>query len=166
MSAISECLGSGHEFLHKGRTYHVSLVNEGIKEAWEKRLFSDAKAATSGLRDIMDREDYSRHLKCLLDDYQEGKYALESPRSMAMLQQPKGMLILISLLMGITEMEGLKILAERQDDLAALLTLVLRESFPQPEEAPASDAQPAQEVPAATEAPAKRVAKRAVVRAR
>lgn len=148
MSVISECVGPlcPHEFVHKGKTYQVRHVDQEVKAAFEKRLFGKAKEAALLLKECMTADEYREHLKKLNDDYIAGEYALESSRAIAMLGRDHGGLLLISLLLGVPEMEALRLLAERKDDLAGVLALVVRESFPTPEEEGGADAASKSEV--------------------
>ena len=130
MSTINECLGTPHEFTHKGKTYQVSLITQNIKAAFEKRLFARAKEAALTMRDLMTTEDYRQHLKFLNDDYIAGQYAFESDRGIKAVQTINGMVSLCSLLFNVDEQEMLKIIVERKEEVTSLVNLIFKESFP------------------------------------
>jgi|ERR1019366_1168180 hypothetical protein len=134
MSAINEALGTPHEFQHKGKTYHVSLITQAVKAGFEKRLFAKSKEAASTMRELMDKPDYLAHLKSLNDDYIAGEYAFESQRGLSAVKTVQGFVVLMSLLMGIDETEVLAIITERGDELQLLVRMIFLESFPGMEE--------------------------------
>ena len=134
MSVLTEALGGTHEFIHKGKVYRVSLITQAIKAAYEDRLFAKAKEAALAMRQLMPREDYQAHLRQLNDDYIKGEYAFESARGLEVMQKVPGTVMLCSLLFGIDEMEVLKLVQERQEEVTSLLQLIIKESFPQGEE--------------------------------
>ncbi len=139
MGVINECVASGHEFEHKGKVYKVRLVDQEVKDAYGKALYKKAREAAAGMRELMTPAEYGEHLKRLNDDYIAGKYALESDFGLKMMHNTTGGLLLVSILLGVTEMDAMKVLAERKTDVAGLLDVVLRESFP---DVPQGEGQP------------------------
>ncbi len=137
MSALTECVGTSvpHEFVHRNKTYSVQLITQAVKAGYEKKFFARAKEAAAAMRELMDKADYSKHLKELNDDYISGAYAFESPKGLAALQTVSGMLILCSLLFGCDETELLQLVNERREEVTSLIELLIRESFPVQEEA-------------------------------
>lgn len=135
MGTLSECGGATtpHQITHDGKTYTVGLVTQEVKIAFERKLFAQARDAALALKECMTPDEYRQHLKTLNDDYISGKYALESERAVSLLQTPKGCLLLCGLLIGADETELLRLLVRRKDEVTAMLEVVLRESFPQPE---------------------------------
>lgn len=130
MSALGELLGGTHVFTHNGADYEVSPITQKVKLDFERRLFGRAKEAALALRECMDKEEYSQHLKKLNDDYIAGEYAFESNRGMEAIKTISGMVLLSSLLFGVDEATMLRLVSERKEEVASLITVVIKESFP------------------------------------
>ena len=134
MSVLCEALATPHEFIHKGKTYKVSLITQEIKAAFERRLFAKAKEAARELKSLMTSEEYQAHLRKLNDEYITGDYAFVSERGLAHIKTVPGMVMLCSLLFDCEEMELIRLVNERQDDVMALIQLVIKGPFPTPED--------------------------------
>lgn len=129
MSELTAAVGGGFEFKQKDKTYHVSLITQKIKAAFEKAQFNRARDAALALKDLMTRDEYLDHLKALNDDFISGAYGLESERGMTFAQSSNGSIVLSSLLFNISEDEMVKLLLECRDEITQLLSLVIKESF-------------------------------------
>ena len=135
MSVINECLGGTHEFRHKDKVYRVSGITQEVKAEFGKRLFARAREAAAEMRELMTPKEYADHLKALSDDYISGEYAFESQRGINAIKTITGMTLLCSLLFSVGEDEMLKVIVEREQDIAALLKVLFVEAFPRLSEA-------------------------------
>lgn len=129
MGALNEILGGSHDFTHRGKTYKVGLINQEVKNALEKQLFSQARDAARELRDCMSREEYRDHLANLNKDYIEGEFAFESRRCRKYIRTVPGMLALTAMLWGCPRDEMFLIMKERREEVTALLEVIFKESF-------------------------------------
>lgn len=132
MSVLSEVIGNSvpHEFIHKGKTYKVGLITQGIKCAFERKLYARAVEAASLMKEAMTATEYQEHLAKLRDDYATGEYAFESNRGQKSLQTIPGIIAICSLLFHTDELDLIKLVNERTADIVSLLQLLLKESFP------------------------------------
>ncbi len=135
MSAWSQALGaesSPFTLTHNGRVYHVSLITQAVKTAYEKWLWGRAQDLAFSWRNKMASEEYSAHLKVLGDDYLNGEYDFTSEKAAKALKTIPGALALTAILFGVTEVEMVALTVERGPEIKELLSLVMRESLPSP----------------------------------
>lgn len=147
MSDLSSALGGSapkHAIVCGGKEYPVGLVTQNVKVAYEKALYQKARAALAEFRGVVDKDYYERKTDALLDHYFKGHFALESEFSRAAMARPGGTLLLLSLLMGrsvadgaggmtiipFPELDLINVASQAPDEVAAVLKVVLAESFP------------------------------------
>lgn len=133
ISELSKALGNAaapFDIESNGKTYHVKLVDQAVKVAFEKKLYQHAKDAVTGLRADLSSDEYIGMLTQLTQAYEAGEFAMEGTRGIKAIRSPKGALILMSLLLGVDEIETMNLAADRRDELAQALDAVIKESFP------------------------------------
>jgi hypothetical protein len=142
MSELSSALGGSvpnHQIVCNGKTYHVSLITQAVKVAFERTLYQKAREALGSVRDISPPVYYEKKLDALLESYQQGKFAMESEFGKKAMANPGGGIMLLSLLMGETrgntiiplpETEIMAIAVQVPDEASMILRTVMRESFP------------------------------------
>jgi len=130
MSVVGELIGGHHEFCHKGKTYRVRLIDQEVKDIFEKKMFAHAKECAKNIKDLMTEGEYAEHVHRIREDYMDGKFSLETERGVEFIKNRKGAVLLVSLLFGVTEHEALNLMVERHADVAELLKVVFKESYP------------------------------------
>lgn len=130
MSALSESLGTGHEY--KG--HNVSLITQDVKLAFERKLFAKAKDNAKTMKELMDKEEYANHLQKLGDDFMNGGFALESTRGTDFLKTVQGITTLVGLLFSVTEDEALRLVKEGGVEVSSLIRQIIKESYSLTEE--------------------------------
>lgn len=145
MSALSQILGnhgSPHVFEHEGKTYSVRMLDQNVKDEFEKALFGRARSLARLEQPDLSEEQFASVLLALNDKFLEGEYALESKKGLAFLNSTKGQLVLSSILFGVPETEMVQMLLSRGIEVAAMLKLVIDESLPKRKPKPAEGADP------------------------
>lgn len=133
MSALSEALGNaapGHRISHRGQTYQVSLVDQKVKVAFERRLFERHKETLLGLKEAYTPQEYRDRLAELQEAYTLGELGLLSPAGVRFLKSVTGIQLLLSLLVGASEDQILQLVMEKPDEVRGLIGTILAESFP------------------------------------
>jgi len=129
MSELTASLATPHTFTHKDKTYTVSLITQEIQAKFEQLQFARACEAAKKLRVCMDKDEYHDHLQSLNENYISGHYSMKSQHGIEFAQSNTGMISLCSLLWGCDEQEMTNLLIACKDEIAALLDLVVKESF-------------------------------------
>lgn len=142
MSELSSALGGDaprHVLTVNGKTYTLSLITQGVKVAYEKRLFHKARMALSEVRAFVDKDYYENRMDELIHDYKTGGFAIESEYGQTMMKSASGVLLLLSLLMGerkgddivpLPESEVTMVLVSAETELLSMLSAIVSESFP------------------------------------
>jgi|SRR5580700_5092784 hypothetical protein len=115
---------------HEGRMYCASLIDQNMKEAYAKALYRQALEAEYLTKDFRSPEKYEERLNALAVQYAKGHFALESEFGREALGKEQGVLLLSSLVFGITVMETIQLFAARSADVVPLIRQVIRESLP------------------------------------
>jgi hypothetical protein len=133
MSELSKALGNSgaaHEVECNGKVYRVKLIDQGVKVAFEKKLYQHAKDAVVALRKDLDSDQFVEMLSKLTTAYEQGEFAMESARCRKIMKTPKGSMILMSLLLGCDEHEALLVMSQKPQEFKQVLDVVIKESFP------------------------------------
>lgn len=134
MSELSAVLGnSGEKFdiKYNDKTFKAKLIDQNVKDGFSKKLFSVARDGLYTLKQCYTHEEYLSRLDGMNESFLMGEYDLVSVRGQKSLATPAGMLHLCSLIFSIDEMEMMKLMADRKDEVLALLQLILKLSLPQ-----------------------------------
>lgn len=141
MSAMGESFGTygvPHEFKLRDpegkvtKVYTLSLVDDAVKMALEKRIFERARDVLFSLREGMSIEHYEKRLDKLADDYQEGYFSpFTSEQGQKYLKTKSGALQLMALIFQCQEAEAASLGADpiNQAEIETLIKVVLQESF-------------------------------------
>lgn len=141
MSELSRLVGNAgepHKIAHDGKTYSFYLLDQVRKSALEKRLYQNAREGVYVDRDHLTSEEYCSRLDAVREKYELGEYGFFGARAQAVLQTPKGVVMLLEVVTGESEDELVPLLAARQEEVNVLLKTVLEESFKRPRKAPAN----------------------------
>ncbi len=137
MSALSETLGNAsgvppHRIEANGKVYTARLFDDGLQVGYERRLYDKTVGIESDnfRRGIYDRETFDRRLDAVGERYTLGWYGFFGDVGTRVRQTPAGVLILVSLIFSIPEMEAVSLMGAKPAEVQAMLKLVLRESFP------------------------------------
>lgn len=133
MGVTSEILGNAgapYRLEFDGRTYNVRLIDQVVKDGWEKRFFERDAKKLEILRPVIGEEEYQSRKHGMEADLMEGGYELLSPEGLKFAQTIPGVQLLLSLLVGCTQDELVPLVAAKKEEVLDLLSRVLRESFP------------------------------------
>lgn len=133
MSELGNALGgsgSKHPLTIGGKTYHVGLVTQAIKLAYERALYARAREGLAALRGDLDGDMYAEGMFKLSEKYEDGEFALEGERGKKTLKSPHGVTLILSLLMGVDQQEVLQCLLTDETQVQNVFRSVMRESFP------------------------------------
>lgn len=161
MSSSSQDVGNAgpaFEVECDGKTYHASLLDDVRKTTFEKWLFQRHRQM-----ELQTKEDtpegleiYQERLNQLNDQFLEGDFALLSERGMKAIKKPYGVLRLVAIIFGTDEINAIRLLAKKGEEVLSLIKLIFKESFPLPDSPAANgdgqgDADPNAKVPTAGE---------------
>lgn len=133
MGVTSEILGNAgvpHQIEHNGKTYTLSLIDQRVQGAFEKRLFEKAKTAEIAFGDCVTPEQLDARLNKLRDSYLAGDFSMISPRGLTFMKSMAGIVFMASLLIGCDEREVMGLMLAKTDELKRLIRLIISESFP------------------------------------
>lgn len=134
MSTISELLGAEAapvEFTHGGKTYAVGAVTMRAKSRVERWLRAAAYRDLYESREDMPAGMYQDCLSLLLSD--RGRFAYLGPAYWAAMGTEEGSVGMVSILFDCPEGEARRLVAERREEVAALVTEAVLASMPRPQ---------------------------------
>lgn len=131
LSAILGNSGSKFEITYNDRVYKAKLIDQNVKDGFAKKLFAIDRDGLFVLKQCYTHEEYLERLDKKAEDFLMGEYDLVSTRGQKSLGTPVGMLHLCGLIFEIDEMEMMKLMADRKDEILNLLQLILKLSLPQ-----------------------------------
>jgi hypothetical protein len=131
LAAILGNAGDKFEILYNNRSYKAKLIDQQVKDGFSKKLLGIKRDALFELKSGYSYEEYLERLDKLSDDFLMGEFDLVSKLGQKSLGTPAGMLHLCSLIFDIDEMEMMRLMADRKDEVLSLLQLILKLSLPQ-----------------------------------
>lgn len=132
MSELSAALGGAapsYTLVVDGKTYTMGLITQAAKVAFEKALFNKAREAARMMKEDWG-DEYGAKLDELSEKFQEGEFSLEGARGQKSLGKPWGVVMMLSILLGVDQQETMKLMTTHSDELVSLFKLVVKESFP------------------------------------
>lgn len=148
---ISHVLGThspGHKVLLGDRVYTARPVTQKVKAGFERWL---ERRVIRGFLTAQDEDDpglFRRAVEVVADRIAAGTYAFHGDLAQQVLQTTDGSLALASLIFDCSEEEMLRLMTEKGAEVGAILSLVLRESFPGARVEPVETADPNSQGPA------------------
>lgn len=137
MSALSETLGNAkgvppHQIEANGKVYTARLWDDGLAVGYERRLYDKAVEVErqNFEKGIFDRKMFNHRLDRITDRYAAGQYSFTGEVGEGVMKTRAGMLVILSLILGVPEMEVVRIIVARPSETTALFKLVLKESIP------------------------------------
>jgi hypothetical protein len=134
MSLHAGPAGTALTIEYDGKTYRARPVTDEVLGEFEAALAGRARKGLDAVKASLTREEYLERLDGVARDFEGGEYSLYSQRGQAFLLTREGALTVAALLFGVGKAEVLRLTAARQDEVTALITQVVRESFPPPPE--------------------------------
>jgi hypothetical protein len=130
MSTNATALVSSHPFEFNGKTYHVSLITQAVKIAFEEKLFGISKEGIRIMKDMLTPEQYVEQVMKLHDKFINGHFTMESELGQSKLKTVQGILMLASIMFGVEEMEMITIISSQPAEVQALIQQIMKESLP------------------------------------
>lgn len=131
MSFFPEAVGDGYDFTVNGTKHHCGLITQEVKSKFEKALFANAKAQLAEVKDLLTPEGYQAKADALAETYLAGGFAIvQQDMSKSPLVDPRNTLTLLSLLMGLDEVEMIALAAAAPGELTQVVRCVMKDSFP------------------------------------
>jgi hypothetical protein len=131
MSHLSDLLGAEAapvEFDHGGKTYKVTPVTQAVKTQIERWLRKAAYADLYALHEDMPPAQYQQALQALQLD--RASFGYNGPVFWATVGTDDGAAALVSILFQCGESEARKLIAERKDDVDAVVHETILSSLP------------------------------------
>lgn len=139
MSTLSAALGSAaapYTLEHKGKTYKARLITQGVKTEYERWLQQEAMRSILPLQGLVDNDTFKELVRDVTEDVASRKFAFHGEFAQATMRKPGGATKLASLVFQCSEEEMVNIFFDQGAEANMILEAVLRESFPQREDAP------------------------------
>ena len=116
---------------HNGKTYSIApVMTEGTLLRVEAKLYERAKKALLAARDLYTADEYSAEVAKLRARHEAGDFAFTAPATLEHLETAEGAALLLSCMMNADLGEIVMLLAERPDELQAVLSEAVELSFP------------------------------------
>lgn len=128
---MGQALGAASYSLeHGGKTYAARLLSQAEKAAYEDVLTGRALRMLESMRRVYTAGEYEDERVALLDAIKVGEFGFHGPLAVESLKTPGGMLSLAAILFGLDESEAFRLMAERREEVSAILNAVLAASLP------------------------------------
>src|SRR2546430_51789 len=99
-------------FLHDLVTYHVSLLTQAKKQAFEKWLLSRARLVLTEMRELEAPDVWQQRLDRFEEDVALGRYSFSGRLAVKALRKPAGSLAIAAILLDTDESEAARLIAE------------------------------------------------------
>lgn len=113
----------------KGNKYKFSLFTLANQSRFERELERKAVESLRNTKDLLDKEEYAEALSNVLKDISNGKYTFGGQEAMSALRTMWGVSTLLSILIGISQEDASRLIAENED-ISMVLSSVVERSFP------------------------------------